>query len=68
MEFDELLTSHVGEFGKYQLLLYASFPFICFSWLPAIEIVFQSIEPEYICKTPVKSGSLFISHNKETIG
>ena len=48
MEFDELLSKHLGELGKFQrYYVLSTLFFVQGIFSPIVELVFQGIVPEY---------------------
>ena len=53
MEFDEILTKHVGECGRYQILFLLGVTSISIAMGPGyIEYTFVGISPQHWCRVP----------------
>ncbi len=51
MEFDDLLTNHIGPFGRFQALCFLGYAFHALPYyLGVIECVYQGVIPKYHCK------------------
>ncbi len=50
MEFDDLLTHHIGPFGRYQALVSIAYFFSAFPYFVAVkELIFQGVVPRHYC-------------------
>ena len=51
MEFDDLLTNHIGPFGRFQALCFLGYAFHALPYyLGVIECVYQGVIPKHHCK------------------
>ena len=49
MKFDDLLTEHLGELGRFQkIYVFSSFFFVLGIFCPLVELVFQGVVPPYV--------------------
>ncbi len=50
MEFDDLMTNHLGPFGKYQAICAFAFAMHAFPYFVAVkELIYQGVHPIHYC-------------------
>ncbi len=64
MDFDDLLSNHIGPFGKFQALCFLGYAFHALPYyLAVIECVYQGVIPKHYCKDALPDVAQMSKYN-----